>query len=84
MRFEDFRKQCWGSQDGRETPIKNLTTSHVVNILNWMAKRVEQYDQETYNFMEKEAELRSLISFFKNEPIPYKDNDGRWKLRGNN
>lgn len=73
----------WGSADGTEYLIKDLTTPHLVNILNWMKKpgaSRNHYSEEFYAFMEEEAKYRVLFAFAANEPIPRKLDDGTWIL----
>ena len=70
----------WESADGTSYLIKDLTTPHLVNILNWMKKHEKTYELALYTFMESEAELRKFTAFVTNEPIPIKLEDGWYGL----
>lgn len=68
----------WKSADGREILIKDLTDSHVVNILNWIKARSSQYQPGLYEFFEEEAALRRLYAFAEDKPMPTKLPDGTY------
>lgn len=74
----DREKTTWGSADGRETLVKDLSDAHVVNILNWIQARSSQYQPGLYEFFEKEVELRKFWAFAENNPIPTKLPDGTY------
>ena len=73
----------WGTANGEQILIKDLTTPHLVNILNWISRNNQQrwrYPQSLIDFLEEEAALRKFTGFMENEPIPEKREDGVWVL----
>jgi len=76
----DRDKTIWETADGDKILIKDLTTPHIVNILNWMRKQPSTYSLDLYSFMEQEAELRKFVAFVANGAIPVKLDDGSYKV----
>lgn len=77
----DRETTYWGSADGRVILIKDLTTPHLVNILNWIKQHKTQYEATLYPFLEQEVQYRSLLSFAKNKAIPFKLDTGWYAVR---
>ena len=75
----DFREKEWGSADGRRIKIKNLETSHLVNILNWVTDHSKKYSSSIIEGMKAEAEYRKTFLFTEGKPYPQLVND-RWVL----
>ncbi len=80
MNYAEFRETMrWGSEDGKEYAIPEITDSHLVNILNWIKDRPWQYEPYLYGLFEEEARFRKVVCFAKGAPIPTKQ-DERWML----
>ena len=63
----------------RTRKIRLLSTSHIVNIINWVIDRPKQYNHgETLRMFETEMEIRKMISFAKGQRIPIRKPDGYW------
>jgi len=74
----------WGSADGTEYLVKDLTTPHLVNILNWVKKHnvnSRSYPEGLYEFLESEAAFRVMLAFCKNDAIPVKIDTGWYTLK---
>ena len=75
----------WRTYDDKDILIKDLSTRHLVNILNWIKETNEKvgangYDIRLYEFLEGEAHFRAIQCFAKNKGIPMKQDDGTWTL----
>lgn len=57
---EDFREFTWGSLDGEQTKIKDLTNDHLINIVIHLEQRDENNRGYYYELMLDEVELRKL------------------------
>jgi hypothetical protein len=73
----------WRTYDDRDILIKDLSTRHLVNILNWIKETNEQagfeaYEHSLYEFLEGEARLRIMQGFAENKGIPKKLDDGTY------
>jgi len=80
----DRNETIWGSADGTEYLVKDLTTPHLVNILNWVKKHnvhSRSYPEGLYEFLEGEAAYRVMFAFCLNEPMPFKLDSGWWALK---
>jgi len=84
LTYADFRELEWtsgGPGTGRpiaKKKIRSLSTSHVVNILNWVKDRPAQYGPEMHGLFETEVNMRKLVSFARGHRIPTKQPDGYW------
>lgn len=56
----------WGPEDAEPILAKNLTTSHLCNIINWILDHDNQYDDGVLAFMVGEAKHRRLQAFAQN------------------
>ena len=73
----DRETTVWGSANGTERLVKDLSDRHVVNILNWLlAENSRRYD--LIEFFEEEYKLRRLWAFAANKPVPTKLEDGTY------
>jgi hypothetical protein len=75
----------WRTYDDRDILVKDLSTRHLVNILNWIKETNENagweaYDHYLYEFLEGEAQYRIIQGFAGNTGIPMKQDDGTWTL----
>ena len=68
--------------DGEVDPIlvKDLTDSHLANIINWIVDRDGQYDDEIHSFMVEEAKRRQLTGFASGISYPHCGEDGRYTV----
>jgi hypothetical protein len=71
----------WTTRDGEEILIKDLSDSHLTNILNWMQTKhfneaVPIYPSEFFQFMQHEAEYRKMIAFVNNGALINRQADG--------
>lgn len=78
--FEEFRDVVWGVADGRKIKIRDLEIDHLVNILNWVRDRSQQYAADLYSLLEQEVNLRRMIQFSQGGLVPFKDHEGTWQL----
>lgn len=79
--FQEWRAwQVWGTADGKDILVKDITNGHLINILNWMADREKLYNATVRDLMVQEAQYRRLISFCAKEGLPTQDETGRWWL----
>ena len=85
MESETYNRDTstWKSCDGRDTLIKDLSTRHLVNILNWIREDSQYHGRSTYSddlycFLEGEAQYRILLGFVANKGIPKKLKDGSY------
>ena len=60
----------WGPENADPILAKDLTISHLCNIINWILDRPDQYGSAdgTLAFMIAEAKYRRLPAFAANEP----------------
>lgn len=79
--IESFRETLWGTTDGRKIAVKDLTSSHLTNILNWIKDRPNQYPNNLYDYMQREAEYRRIVDFASDKGYPMLV-DGKWELIG--
>jgi hypothetical protein len=76
---EEFRTTLrWGSVNGKESLVKDLTNEHLVNIINWIMLRPDSYQPSLCFMFEQEAIYRKLEAFSQNQAIPVKCADGSW------
>ena len=78
--MSDVGDKVWGSADGKKTKIRELTTDHLVNILNWINDPAHSYPAQFVSDLEKYATDLKFINFAKKEPYPQKQEDGTWAL----
>lgn len=86
MRLTTFRKLLWGTADGRLIPIGLLTDTHLANIIYHTKLNANCYpdSRELATLLLKEARSRKLSkAFLDTAPIPWQDNDGKWKRFNN-
>ena len=70
----------WGPEHGDPILAKDLTASHLCNIINWIQDHPEQYTQDVLNFMVGEAKYRQLASWTNDDPYVIINNVGRAEL----
>ena len=71
----------WGPDIGDPILAKDLTASHLCNIINWIQDRPEQYgDGEVLAFMMGEAKYRQLASWTNDEQYVIINDAGRAEL----
>lgn len=58
----------WGPEHGDPILVRDLTDSHLCNIINWVLEHELHYGQDILDFMLEEAELRKLPAFVNNQP----------------
>ncbi len=84
----------WQPSKGEPIPYKDLSISHLVNILNWIHKHKINCESdskrahglnfntmsvnETYAHLEKEAKYRTIFAFAANGAIPRKLDNGQY------
>lgn len=56
----------WGPDKGDPILAKDLTASHLANIINWILDHDNQYDDGVLSFMVGEADYRRLPAFAQN------------------
>ena len=64
----DRNEFLWGPEHGEPILVKDLTISHLCNIINWIVQHENQYDDGVLDFMIGEAEYRKLPAFINNQP----------------
>lgn len=73
------RESYWGSHLGEVKQVKDLTDTHIVNLIQYVQKYPQFYDPEVLETFKKEAELRGLTETMKDRSqIPYQDRHGQW------
>ena len=83
--MDDAENIQWVSADGRHVAIKNLSTGHLVNILNWINSKENSYPKDFIASVENYAtSIRVMTCFANNEPYPYKRDNGSWALMESN
>jgi hypothetical protein len=68
QRTYDRNTFLWGPENGDPILAKDLTMSHLCNIINWILNHENQYDDGVLDFMIGEAEYRKLPAFVSNQP----------------
>jgi len=68
QRSFDRNTFLWGPEDGDPILAKDLTDSHLCNIINWILNHENQYDDGVLDFMVGEAEYRKLAAFVSKQP----------------
>jgi hypothetical protein len=76
---EKLRELDWATADGRRIPIKDLETSHLVNVINWIIDNKNLYPVHVLDIMTNEAEYRKTLLFAEGKAYPQKVNR-RWQL----
>ncbi len=64
--YYDRNTFLWGPEEGEPILAKNLTMSHLCNIINWILDHDDQYNDGTLAFMVGEAKYRRLLAFAQN------------------
>lgn len=77
--IEEIGNIQWGSADGRNLLIKEMTLGHLVNCINWVQDHPINYSKHPYLYeeLEKFAKHRAFLLFLEKKPYPLKHND-RW------
>ena len=70
---EEFREKLWRCADGRRIKIKDLSPSHIVNIMNWVTARSESYPPAVIEMLKEEASYRQITQFAAGQPYPLFD-----------
>ena len=89
MYYEDWHAEYdrniteWEPEKGDRIKIKDLTTEHLCNIMNWMhhPDRYSAYalgGTDFIDFMDGECKYRRLIAFANNEPYITQDETGKY------
>ena len=73
-RILDRNTFLWGPENGDPILAKDLTVSHLCNIINWILEHENQYDDGVLDFMLGEAEYRRLAAFTANQPYIVTEN----------
>ena len=68
----------WGPESGDPVLVKDLTTSHLANIINWIMDHDNKYDDGVLTFMIGEAKYRRLAAFAAGEPYVVCGEDGNY------
>jgi hypothetical protein len=76
---QDFREATWRTADGRSVKLKDMETSHLVNVINWISDNKDSYPTTVLNKMLKEANYRKTILFAEGKAYPQLIGT-RWKL----
>lgn len=76
------RDSEWGSQFGKWCKIRDLEDTHLGNIIRYLVENFEE-DNPWLLVMIEEARIRGLTAKFMSNYIPFRDDDGRWRLWDN-
>lgn len=73
------RDRVWRTADGRGIAVKDMTDSHLVNVLNWIIDNPVSYPRSVYDLMLAETKFRQTPLFAEGKPYP-QQNGKRWQL----
>lgn len=73
------RDRIWRTADGRSIAVKDMTDSHLVNVLNWIIDNPVSYPRSVYDLMLEETKYRQTPLFAEGKPYPQQVGK-RWKL----
>ena len=69
----------WKTADGRQIRFKNLTDTHLANIIDFIKRGIGK--NEVSDYLETLAKKRGLSnSFLERAQIPYKNRKGKWEI----
>lgn len=77
--YQNIGDLSWGSADGKQRKIKDLTLGHLVNILNWVNDTANAYPADFISAIEKYAGEQKFILFASKKPYPDRV-DGKWMI----
>ena len=70
----------WCPDRGDPILAKDLTVTHLANIINWIIDRPQQYADSVLEFMIGEAKYRRLEAFASGKPYIVQGDDGAYKV----
>jgi len=83
------KKGVWISQDGRETPYKEMATVHIINALKKMARQAEAVENQLKQILTTELNqiadqsiVEPVVSWIKNHDLVADGHDA-WLSRNN-
>lgn len=68
----------WTSADGKTVNIGSMSTAHLVNVLNWVSDRPEQYNSSILPQLEYFALTKAVVLFADKKDYPHRHESGRW------
>ena len=74
----DRNTSLWGPEDGDPILVKDLTTLHLANIINWIMNHDNQYSDGFLEFMISEAKYRRLEAFVNGKSYVVCDINGHY------
>lgn len=69
----------WRTADGRSIMVADMTDSHLVNAINWIADNADSYTDRDLHMMVDEAMRRQPVLFAEGKAYPQLIGS-RWKL----
>lgn len=80
LSLEQFRTIRWGTANGRIIEIGDLTDDHLANVIHHCQQTPQVYPANFIPMLLREADSRNLTEYFLSRaPIPWQDEDGKWK-----
>lgn len=73
------RERVWRTADGRSIAVKDMSDSHLVNVVNWILDNPDSYPRSVLDLMVDEAKYRQTLLFAEGKAYPQEVNK-RWKL----
>jgi hypothetical protein len=73
------RNMTWAAADGRRVKLKDMSDSHLVNVVNWILDNHQLYPVNILDNMVEEARYRQTLLFAEGKSYPQLIGT-RWKL----